>query len=501
MVMTESQSSLRKEQFRIPLWCKILILAVPVIISFFQLRLLDNDFYFLYSTGEYIVNHGFPHTDILSMHSSMKLVVQQWLSSVIFYFSYHIFGEFGVMTILYICYTAICILTYRFISLITENDLISLILSGLINILLFDPFMVTRPQMFTYLILLAGVILLEKHVKTNSIKYLFALPVLSILLVNLHAAMWPMLIVFMLPYLAGAVPLNAISEKDGPSGNILAILATMVACALVGIINPYGTDNMLYLVTSYGKGSFELISEMGPADLSNPEGITFFAFFAIAVLTAVFYKKRKLSARFFLLFAGTFVLGLKQIKGIPYFLLIGIPASSYLISGIDIRSITGKLKGAVTKTFKVLLVFFLCCALGYICEARFFQTYDIKQSKNEHYEHLDNITGILKNSSLPVVLYTNFNDGQYLEFKGFHPYIDGRAEVFYADNNQEYDYFEEYLSLYNGGFYYRDFADKYQFNYLILDKNLDSYMYLSMLRDSDFELAYDSDDVTLFIRK
>ena len=492
---------MRKEQFKIPLWCKILILAVPVIISFFQLRILDNDFYFLYSMGEYIAGNGFPHTDILSMHSSMKLVVQQWLSSLIFYFSYHTFGEIGVMAILYACYTAICVLTYRLISLITDNDLISVILTVIVNILLFDPFMVTRPQMFTYLILLSEVILLEKHVKTNSIKYLFALPVLSVLLINLHAAMWPMIIVFMLPYLVGAVPLNAGSKNAGPSGNILAILTAMVACALIGIVNPYGTDNMLYLVTSYGKGSFDLISEMGPADLSTTEGITFFALFAIVVLTAVFYKNRRLSARFFLLFAGTFVLGLKQIKGIPYFLLIGIPAASYLISGLDIKSITGKLKTTVTKTFKVLLVIFLCCALGYICEARFFQTLDIKESKNEHYEHLDDIVSILDTGNGQVILYTNFNDGQYLEFNGYHPYIDGRAEVFYADNNQEYDYFEEYLSLYNGGFYYRDFADKYHFNCLILDKNLDSYMYLSMLRDSDFVLIYDSSDVVLFVRK
>ena len=499
--MPERQSSLRTDPFKMPLWCKILIIAVPVFISFFQLRVLDNDFYFLYSTGEYIAGQGFPHTDILSMHSSMKLVVQQWLSSVIFYFSYHVFGEFGVFAILYLCYAAICILTYRLISLITGNDIISTILSALVNILVFDPFMVTRPQIFTYLILISGVFLLEKHVRTGSIKYLFALPVLSVLLINLHAAMWPMLLVFTLPYLIGAVPLNTGSEKAVPSGNLLAILVTMAASALTGIINPYGLDNMLYLVTSYGKGSFQLISEMGPADLSTPEGITFFAFFAIAVLIAVFYKKRLLSARFVLLFAGTFVLGLKQIKGIPYFLLIGIPASSYMLSGLDIRSISGKLKNTVTKTSKILMVISLCCALGYICEARFFQTLDIKASKNEHYEHLDDIVRILDTSNGQVILYTNFNDGQYLEFNGYHPYIDGRAEVFYADNNQEYDYFEEYLSLYDGGFYYRDFADKYHFNCLILDKSLDSYMYLSMLRDSDFVLIYDSSDVVLFVRK
>lgn len=499
--MTDRQSKLQTNTFKLPLWGKILILALPVIISFFQLRILDNDFYFLYPTGEYIVNNGFPHADFLSMHSSMNLVVQQWLSSVIFYFSYSIFGEFGVMALLYLCYAGICVLTYRFISLITGNDIIAAVVSVLVNILVFDPFMVTRPQMFTYLILLAGVCLLEKHVKTKSIKYLAGLPVLSVLLINLHAAMWPMLMVFMLPYLVSAIPLKTGPENNFSSGNLLGILAAMAASTLVGIINPYGLDNMLYLLTSYGRGSFELISEMGPADLSTPEGLTFFALFAVVLLIALFYKKRLLSARFLLLFAGTFVLGLKQIKGIPYFLLIGFPASTYLISGFDFGSITAKLKNTVTKTVKVLLVIFFCCALVYICEARYFQTGDIRQSKMEHYDHLNDVVTILNNSSSPVVLYANFNDGQYLEFNGFHPYIDGRAEVFYADNNNEYDYFDEYLCLYNGGFYYRDFIDKYRFNYLIIDKELDSYVYLSMLHDDDFGMLYDSSDISLFVRK
>ena len=66
----------------------IIIILVPFIISFFQLRIIDNDFYFLYATGEYIVKNGFPFTDMLSMHSSMKIIVQQWLSSVIFYYLY-----------------------------------------------------------------------------------------------------------------------------------------------------------------------------------------------------------------------------------------------------------------------------------------------------------------------------------------------------------------------------------------------------------------------------
>ena len=129
--MTDSSTVLQINSKKQPKWIKYLILALPVIISCFQTRSLDNDFYFLYSTGEYIVKNGFPFNDILSMHSSMKLVVQQWLSSVIFYYVYGFLGEFGIIALLYLCNIGVCLLTYRFVSLITGNGLLAASVSAL----------------------------------------------------------------------------------------------------------------------------------------------------------------------------------------------------------------------------------------------------------------------------------------------------------------------------------------------------------------------------------
>ena len=133
-----------------------IILLIPFVISLFQLRSLDNDFYFLYTTGEYILKNGFPLTDMLSMHSSMKIIVQQWLSAVIFYYIYSFLGKHGIIIVLYMCYAAICLLTYRYIKLITNKPLLSSAIASLINFLVFDAYMATRPQMFTYVILLAN---------------------------------------------------------------------------------------------------------------------------------------------------------------------------------------------------------------------------------------------------------------------------------------------------------------------------------------------------------
>ena len=502
--MSKNQTASQTKPFNpkeMPLWCKILFLSLPIIISFFQIRFLDNDFYFLYKIGDYIVHHGFPYTDVLSMHSSMKIVVQQWLSSVIFYYVYTFLGKYGVISLVYICNTVICYLTYRLISIISKNDLISVVLTFLINFFVFDPYMVTRPQIFTYTLLLFEIYLLEKHVQTKQPKYLIGIPVISLLLINLHAAMWLMLFVFLLPYIISAIPIKIEKYKKDAQGDLFFLLSATAVSGVLGLLNPYGIDNMLYLFSSYGQKSFSIILEMKPSSLECSEGRMLFISLAIVVVIFCFIRKHIPALRFFLLFFGTFVLGLLQVKCVPYFLMFGIPAFTHVLSDLNIYDLIKPLGKVMTKTSKVLSLIFLCICFIYVCEARFFITNEIKQRQENHLSHLDAVIEILNKADEPVILYTSFNDGQYLEFNGYHPYIDGRAEVFLAKNNKEYDYFSEYRSMYDATSYYRDFINRYDFNYLIIHTSNDSYLYNSLLHDDDYEQVYSTYDVNLFVKK
>ena len=488
--MSANEISLKTGSNKTKKWT-VVILLIPIIISFFQLRDLDNDFYFLYATGEYIVKHGFPFTDMLSMHSSMKIVVQQWLSSVIFYYIYSFLGRYGIITLLYLCNIGICLLLYHLIKLITDKPVLAAT---------FTAVMVTRPQMLTYVILLAEVYLLEKHVKTKKVNTLFAIPVLSLLLINLHAAMWAMLLVFMLPYLVSAVAFDTKTLKVEAQGNLFALLITFAVSIMAGLLNPYSFDNMLYLTSSYGQKSLSLIKEMYPTSLSSMEGITFFGLFGITLLIVCFIKKRLIARRFFLLYAGTLLLGMLQIKGIPYFYLFGVPAFAFMLRDVDFSKFKQPLKNYNTKSIRTLGCIFLSLCLLYLCEARYFMTKDIIQSNQEHINRLEEVATILDQVDEPIVLYTNFNDGQYFEFRGYHPYIDGRAELFLAQNNKQYDYFDEYENVIQGKIYYKEFVNKYKFNYLVLSNGPDSYLVLSLLYDDDFEVVYVSEEVILFKR-
>ena len=481
---------------RLPKLLKAFLLLYPFLIAVFQVQTLDNDFYFLYPTGEFIVNHGFPATDFLSMHSNMKIVVQQWLSSVVFFHVYSLWGKIGMFVLLNACYALICYLNYRLILLITKNELISLFVAFCSNILIYPLIIFTRPQIFTILLLQIEIILLEKFLQKRHIAFLLGIPLISLALINLHASMWLMLFVFLLPFLAELI-LEAKKKKNRK--DCIALFIDLAVCFAVGFINPYGKENVLYLFNSYGQDKLNTtILEMSATSWNTSYGKALLMIVIGLILLFVYFKKYTFSTRFILLFLGTLLLAIMHVKGIAYFYLFGLAAFSDSLKDLEVKPTDiPKLNKAV----KTLLMTGLFVFSAIMCILLYSRSEAAEENIMKHYQNLDEAISILKESDTPICLYANFDDGQYLEFNGFHPYIDGRAELFLEQNNKEFDYYGEYCAITSAEMYYRDFTDKYGFNNLILNKTSDSYLYESLLHDSDFEIAYEAEDIVLFTVK
>jgi hypothetical protein len=217
-------------------------------------------------------------------------------------------------------------------------------------------------------------------------------------------------------------------------------------------------------------------------------------------LIGFFVKGKKFSVRYFCLFMGTLMLGLLHRKGISYFFIFGIISFSYVLKDVEVK-FPEKLKSMITKRVEVFAAVILILVTAGVSAYNLMKSINEAPGKTAHYDRLDEVIEIMNKSAEPVVLYTNFNDGQYLEYKGFHPYIDGRAELFLLQNNEDYEYIGEYYDLRSAHMYYRDFTDRYMFNYLILGESSDRYLLESLMHDEDFELAYEEGGVLLFVRK
>jgi hypothetical protein len=95
---------------------------------------------------------------------------------------------------------------------------------------LFGPFMMSRPIIFTLPIILAGLYSIECYIQNGSRKHLFVLPILSLLLINLHAAMWPILFILLLPFLIDSFrfKIGPISGQGFGKKNLFFVIVLML---------------------------------------------------------------------------------------------------------------------------------------------------------------------------------------------------------------------------------------------------------------------------------
>ena len=119
---------------------------------------------------------------------------------------------------------------------------------------------------------------------------------------------------------------------------------------------------------------------------------------------------------------------------------------------------------------------------------------------NTYIKYLDlnnTVDYIIENEDLSkVILYTGFNDGSLVQFRGIESYIDPRAEVYFKKQNKKDDIFNEYFDLINGRTYYKEILDKYNFTHLIVTKGGLLFNYL--LKDVNYEVIYENDKYQLY---
>ena len=83
----------------------------------------------------------------------------------------------------------------------------------------------------------------------------------------------------------------------------------------------------------------------------------------------------------------------------------------------------------------------------------------------------------------PARVFVSFNDGGYVEFRGYKSYIDSRAEVFLKKNNHKEDIYKEYYEFETGLMGKDEFLKKYNFDFILVkfgdrlynEENIDGY--------------------------
>ncbi len=456
----------------------------------------ENDIWFLLNHGKYVLNHGFPTIEPFTIHQNFSFVMQQWLSAVIFYISHSILGINGLKIILLI----VCCLTlyflYKLCMLLSENRFrLSIIVSCITQILLLV-FYVPRPWIFTFLNLIIVLYIMELFYKQNNKKALYFLPLISLLQINLQASMWFMLYLFILPYFVCLV-INKIKNKtDQKLYNLILIIVLMVLC---GFLNPYGLDGMLYGFNSYGNKYIpNIVGEMVPPMLNSNmiyfiNWYSYFIFGLIFIINNIYiyFRKEKPELRHMFLFYGVSILSLLNIRNLSLLIIGSIPfLAAYLkkyFSKLTLEERNFEFDPKTKKYYyKIVVVVVL---IIFIYNFSFSSPFTSKLEKG--------IDAILENNKAnEVVLYTNYDNGAYAEYRGLKPYLDPRAEIFIKSINHKEDILKEYYLLIYGQISYQQFVNKYNFTHMLIMKT--ERIYDEACKDKNYKIIYKNKKYAVF---
>ena len=462
----------------------------PVILVAFLTPALDNDSWFLLSEGREIAENGIFYTDKLSMHGDFNVVMQQYGFAYVFWMVYSALGPAGIYMMALVLNFFVCFLVYKICMLISEKNVnLSLLIMVITDLMLVCmQFIVTRPQMVSFVLFLAVIYVMELYVRKKKKKVLWLIPVIALLWANMHASLFMLLILLMATYIVDGIRKPKLHLEGY---NVKPIVVALFAAILAGLLNPYGIRMLTYIFTSYGVNSiFSLVDEMKPFGIRGAEdAFLFIAIVAVLVLYIFAKNKKRIRARYLLMLFGFLALGISSVRGMAQLILVLFFPIAELYKDVRLERVLD------AKIGRDALVVWCGITAVLVAGAAIFTV--LPRIKNGPGESICEAVDAIDESVLKLGLekenlkvYTGYNNGGYLEFRGYKPYLDPRAEVFLKKNNGKEDVLDEWLSYRTVNTEREKFLEKYDFDYVFTE----GYDFLYKIDFGGYELIHDDEE-------
>lgn len=451
-------------------WQKVLKYAmmflVPTLVVLIMNHGLDNDSWYVLTQGRNILEHGIYHEDVASMHEGLHVVVQNYAFSVVFYLIYTAFGPAGIYTAMILLNLLIVWLLYKICMLFSnKNQTLSTLIAVATDVILAFGFIVTRAQMIDYVVFLLLIWILELVIKTKKNILLMWIPVLSLFLINFHASVWWIIFAIMVAY---GIDMLVRQKRLHQKFNWKAYIGVFVISIAMGLINPYGIEMMTAIFGGFGKlKTLDYVTEL--QTFSPFEGNNLVFYFGIATAICLYiYGKKKIYLRHLLLFLGFLMMGMTSVKGMSELILIMFVPAAYIYQDMEIKPIfnTRKIGQAVFIWSSICLI----CVTPTVFGLTVINIPDYpNQSIKEIMDSLDEKTANQDRNELKV--FVGYNQGGYVEYRGYPAYLDPRGEYFLKSANGKEDIIEELINLKENPKKIQEFLDKYDFDYLITEND------------------------------
>lgn len=539
---------------------KIFFIVAIILIAMFSLALtpvtLQNDTYYTIEIGKQIMETGIDMQDHFSWHQDLAYTYPHWLYDLITYQIYSSFGMTGIFVTTCILSMILGVSLFLINNKITKNQVISFLISVGVMYLIKD-YIAARAQLVTFILFIWMIYCIEMFLKGKKKRYAIGIVGISILIANLHVAVWPFLFVLFLPYIAeyiiasladviiyrkigkkilelrikhlkskniNAEKIKSLEEKllklneqrdrikikrdkelENPykiklvkNKNVKWLILIMIICLFTGLITPLGDTPYTYLVKTMQGNTTQNINEHLPMTIyEQPEVLaTIIIFLAILIFT-----KTKIRLSDLFMIGGLCYLMLMSRRQLSMFVLV----SSIILNRLICDMLKRYYKEPKDEKFKDLrnkLAF-----LGMIIIMLIMSYHFAEEKSGDHY--IDEITYpvqacdyILNNIDLGTAkFYNEYNYGSYMIYRGIPVFIDSRADLYAPEfSGKEEDIFMDFINVSSIGDFYEDIFKKYGITHAIMYKDAKISMIIDKTKDENYKKIYEDDYFVIYER-
>ena len=515
---------------------------------------LQNDTFYNIKIGELISQNGIDMQDHFSWHQDLSYTYPHWLYDLITYFVYNLFNFEGIYITTCILSCILGISLYLISSKLSKNYIVPFF-TTIGALYLLRGYITARAQLLTFILFIVAIYCIEKFLETKHLRYGIVLVFLSLLIANLHCAVWLFLFVLFLPYIAEYLiaiildffiyrkfslfvlkqrinfltksqkdleKLSKLQSKldDFKDKNIkirirrdkdlenpykirlnknkatLWLIVIMIVCVLMGFLTPIGTTPFTYLPKTMQGNTTENINEHLPMTLSNQTEVIVTLILFLALLI---FSKVKIKLSDLIMLGGLTYLMLISRRQLSMFAII----CSVILAKLVVEFIDINFKGGIknfnnffTDAKTILLIVALSSCLSY-SEAK--GKFDEKIINEKDYP-VEACDYILENIDLEnSKFYNEYNYGSYMLFRGIPVFIDSRADLYAPEfSHLSDDIFMDFMDCSNIGKYYGDIFDKYGITHLILYKNAKINMLIEKADKEKYKQLYSDDNFVIY---
>ena len=457
----------------------ILIISLCIFTVCIINKTFQNDTFTVISEGNRILNNGFDKE------------CGEYIFFVIIAIIYNSFDFFGI----YIFTIFLSIIISLSIFYILQKRNVNIVLSFLMTIFItytLRDTLTARAQILSFIVLIWEYHFINRLIETNKKYYSIFIIILGIIMVNIHAPLYPIYIIMFLPYVAQIIvsKLKKIINQNDFNKIIIEktnseklFIITFLISIFAGLITPLNKSIAYFgSVNFIEEGLGNYILEMQPLVITNNFIYFIIIFIAISILLLTKTKIRIVDSLFLL---GFGILSLVVLRNLIYFILFGSISITILIDNFLCDYKIYEIK--INSKIKCLILFFTIMIILLYGINIFIRNLNNDYCDTE-FCPVYACNFLLENYDIDKIkIYNSFNTGAYINFRGIPAFITSAN----ADNKR----MQDFVDVENNKIHYNEIFDEYGITH-ILTENLELAVFIE--NDGKYKIIYQDEIYYIF---